>query len=172
MLRFLQFYECNSYVPSWAHICAVRDPISLVNAAHIRLECRETPLVGLILILSKMYRGIMHAQLKWRAVLQTKILPKTCFDPQKTGNYKTGSNWLEDKYTAKIWKIKQQSFREHCVSTAGTRVLSDTLSIMRTWTLEKVLGENSASSECLKEAWNSVTDFCTSNIYWKGRWAT
>lgn len=93
-------------------------------------ECRpyqtwmqKTPLAGLILILSKMFRGIMHTQLKWTAVLQTKILPETWFDPERMGNHKTGSNRLQYKYIAKIWKIKQQSFREHCVFTAGTRVL-------------------------------------------------
>lgn len=62
----------------------------------------------------------------------TKILPETWLDPQRTGNHWTSSNWLQYKYTAKIWKIKQQSFRGHCVSTAGTRLLSDTLSITRT----------------------------------------
>lgn len=132
-LRFLQCCGCDSYVPPRAHICCyVRDTRTLVNAAHIRPECRETRLAGLILVLSKMYRGIMHTQLKWTAVLQTKILPETWLDPQRTGNHKTGSNQLQYKYTAKIWKIKQQSFREHRVSTAGARVLSDTLSIMRT----------------------------------------
>lgn len=47
-------------------------------------ESKGTPLVEGMLILSKMYRGITHTQLKWTAVLQTKILPETWFDPQGT----------------------------------------------------------------------------------------
>lgn len=109
----------------------VRGPINIVNAAPISSESRGTPLTGWILILSKMYRGIMHTQLKRTAVLQTKILPETWFDPQGTRNHKTGSNQLQYKHTARIRKTEQQSFREHCVSMAGTRVLSDTLHIKK-----------------------------------------
>lgn len=111
---------------SWS-LCYVRDPINMVNAAHISPESRGTPSSGWILILSKMYRGITCTQLKWTAVLQRKTLPETWFDPRGTGNHKTGSNQLQYKHTARVQKIEQQSFREHCVSTAGTRVPLDTL---------------------------------------------
>lgn len=49
--------------------------------------------------------------------------------PAGDRNHRTGSNQLQYKYTARIWKI--QNFRELCVSTAGTRVLSDTLHVKK-----------------------------------------
>lgn len=117
----------------------VRDPINIVNAAHISPESRGTPLAGLILILPWMYRGIKCIQIKRTAVLQTKILSETWFYPDSTGNHKTGSNQLQYKHIARTQKIEQQNFREHCVSAAGTEVLTATLHIKEVKYLEKAL---------------------------------
>lgn len=93
------------------------------------LESKGTPLVERMLILSKMYRGVTCTQLKSTAVLQTKVLPETWFDLQVTETTKLAAINCSYKYTARIWKI--QNFREYCVSTAGTRFLSDTLHVKK-----------------------------------------
>lgn len=83
--------HCSDTNPSCSDFCNAMDVkvmyyfqliFTLHQGSYKHSECslyqsRGTPLAGWILILSKMLRGITRTQLKWTAVLQTKILPKT-----------------------------------------------------------------------------------------------